>query len=435
MPGAFRHFRFGYGVLFPDGKAQALLSGLYVAIPTAPLGLWDAFALPYILEAYMKKRILLVFTHLLVAILAVTITLNVRKVQEVKAQTKLEQMQRIIQEKFIGDVDEKKMEDAMASAMVNSLGDRWSYYLPAEELQSHKEQMSNAYVGIGVTIVLRADESGFDVKEVAAGSPAEEAGIQPGDILTHVAGQRVSEIGLTATKDLLRGKEGTVVSLTVSRQGNSQQMSVTLREIVTPVAIGTLLPDGIGLIRIENFDSRCASESIAAIESLREQGARALIFDVRFNPGGYKHELVKLLDYLLPEGVLFRSEDYTGKVSVDTSDAACLQMPMAVLVNGDSYSAAEFFAAALSEYEAAVVVGQQTCGKGYFQNLFELNDGSAIGLSVGKYTTPKGVSLAGVGITPDIVVAVDDAVAEQIRYQQLAPAEDPQIQAAVEALK
>ena len=193
--------------------------------------------------------------------------------------------------------------------------------------------------------------------------------------------------------------------------------------------------DQIGLVTIYNFDTRCEQETIAAIEELLKQDAKALIFDVRNNPGGYKDELVKILDYLLPEGPLFRSEDYQGKVLVDESDAKYLDIPMAVLVNGDSYSAAEFFAAALDEYDAAITVGEQTCGKGYFQSSFKLDDGSAVAISIGKYTTPNGVSLADVGITPEVCVEVDEETAFLIYAGTLDPAEDPQIQAAVTALK
>ena len=196
-----------------------------------------------------------------------------------------------------------------------------------------------------------------------------------------------------------------------------------------------LLDDGIGLITIANFDSRCANESIAAIESLRVQGATSLIFDVRNNPGGYAHEMVELLDYLLPEGDLFRTVDYKGSESVDRSDASFLDMPMVVLCNEDSYSAAEFFAAAIQEYEAGTVIGMPTCGKGYFQYTYRLSDGSAVGLSVGKYFTPSGKSLADVGIQPDITVEVDDDTYAKIYYGQLDPMEDPQILAAIDVLK
>ena len=200
------------------------------------------------------------------------------------------------------------------------------------------------------------------------------------------------------------------------------------------VAEGKLLKNSIGLVTIYNFDSRCAEESIAAIELLLEQGAQKLIFDVRNNGGGYAHEMVELLDYLLPEGDLFRTVNYAGKENVDTSDAAYLDVPMAVLVNSESYSAAELFAAALQEYEAGIVVGTQTSGKGYYQNTYKLDDGSAVGLSTGRYFTPHGVSLEGVGITPDKEVPVDEETEMGIYYGTLVPEEDPQIQAAIAAL-
>lgn len=380
------------------------------------------------------KKLLRVLSYVLVAAIAAGLTFGVLKGTEDKTVSKLDQLESLILERFIGETDQTAMEDAAAEAMVDSLGDRWSYYIPASEYQAYTEQMANAYVGIGVTISTQVENGGFAVQKVTEGGPAEEAGILAGDIITAVEGQSVEELGTSGTKERIRGQEGTAVAITVSRDGQELTLSVTRRRIQNPVATGTLLPGNIGLVTIANFDSRCAEETIAAIEDLLGQGAQALVFDVRFNPGGYKDELVKVLDYLLPEGPLFRSLDYRGVETVDSSDERCLELPMAVLVNGDSYSAAEFFAAALSEYDAAVVVGQQTCGKGYFQNTLRLSDGSAVGLSVGKYFTPNGVSLAGVGITPDVVVEVDEQTAAQIYAGTLAPEEDPQLQAALAAL-
>lgn len=373
-----------------------------------------------------------ILSYVLVIALSVALTLFFVGGDE-KEPSKLDQLESLITERFIGEVDQTAMEDAAADAMIESLGDRWSYYIPADEYQAHQERMANAYVGIGVTITAREDGY-FDITKVESGGPAEEAGVLPGDILIAAEGQDAAELGLSGTGDVIRGEENTQVSITIKRDGQEQTLSVTRRTIQVAVAIGRMLENNIGLVRIENFDSRCADETIAAIEELVNAGAQALIFDVRFNPGGYKSELVEVLDYLLPEGPLFRSLSYTGREEVDTSDADCLDMPMAVLVNGDSYSAAEFFAAALSEYGVATVVGEQTCGKGYYQQTYQLNDGSAVGLSVGKYFTPNGVSLAGVGITPDIVVEVDDETALAIYAETLEPEEDPQIQAAVAAL-
>lgn len=383
----------------------------------------------------MKSKTLRVLSYILVALLSAALTLTVVLWRIQKDYGKLEQLEDLILDKFIGEADATAMEDAAAEAMVNALGDRWSYYIPADEYADYLAQMNNAYVGIGVTIQAEENGAGLKVVEVTAGGPAEEAGVLAGDVIVGVDDQSIVGMELADIRNRIRGEAGTQVKLTVSREGAEHSFTVTRRQIQTIVASGVMLEDGIGLVTIENFDSRCAEETIAAIEALLAQGAEKLIFDVRFNPGGYKDELVKVLDYLLPEGVLFRSELYDGTTEEDRSDAACLDIPMAVLVNGDSYSAAEFFAAALREYEKGIVVGQQTVGKGYFQNTFRLQDGSAVGLSVGKYYTPKGVSLAGVGITPDAVVEVDDETAARIYYGLLDPMEDPQILAAVEALK
>lgn len=378
----------------------------------------------------MKKTVLRVLSYILVAALASAATFAITS----SGYSKLDQLEALIEKCFIGEADLTEVEDAAADAMIAALGDRWSYYIPADEYEAYEEQMKNAYVGVGITIQLREDGY-IDVVQVAQGGGAEEAGVQVGDILTKADGQDVAELGLDETKTVVKGKSGTTVELTVLRGEEELTFTVERRTIQTVVAEGTLLEGNIGYIKISNFDSRCAEETIAAIEEMIEQGATSLLFDVRYNPGGYQKELVKVLDYLLPEGPLFRSEEYTGKVTVDESDAACVDLPMAVLVNGSSYSAAEFFAAALSEYGVAKVVGTQTSGKGYFQRTYKLSDGSAVGLSVGKYTTPKGVSLADVGITPDVVVEVDNETAAKIYGGLLDPMEDPQILAAMELLK
>ena len=348
---------------------------------------------------------------------------------------KLNELMALIQDKFIGEANQKEMEDAAAAAIVDALGDQWSYYISADEYQSHVETMQNAYVGVGITIAVREDESGFDIMKVETNGPAAEAGLMPGDVLTKANGTVIGPLGVDGAAAIIKGKEGTTVELTVLRDGKELTYTVERRTIQVQVATGTMLPGNVGLVRIVNFDSRCASESIAAIKELRAQGAEALIFDVRFNPGGYAHEMVELLDFLLPEGPLFISEYYTGETTTDSSNVACLKIPMAVLVNPDSYSAAEFFAAALRDYEWATVVGQSTTGKGYFQQTFLLSDGSAVNLSVGKYYTPKGQNLAGVGLEPDVTVEVDEQLYMEIYYGYVEPQDDPQIQAALEALK
>lgn len=384
----------------------------------------------------MKNTIQKVLSYVLVAAIASGTTLlccffDMRNDQP----SKLQELQAIVEYYFIGEADTYAMEEAAASAMIEALKDRWSFYMSAEEYLGYQDTMANSYVGVGVTVQVRKDGTGLDVISVSANGPAESAGILSGDVLIAVDGTSLAGKNSEDARLLIRGEENTQVVLTVDRNGQTLEFTVTRRSFQVPVAVGKMLEDKIGLVTIENFDSRCAQETIAAIESLRQQGATALIFDVRNNPGGYKHEMVQVLDYLLPAGELFRSEDYRGQTSVDYSNEAFLDMPMAVLINGNSYSAAEFFAAALDEYDAAIVVGEKTTGKGYFQSTFQLSDGSAVNLSVGKYFTPKGVSLAGVGLQPQVEQLVDEHTAYLIAVDALDPMEDPQILAAVNALK
>ena len=382
------------------------------------------------------KKIQQILSYILVAALASTLSFYAADaVWNQRRVSKLEQLSNLIEERFIGEADRTAYEDAAAAAMVDALGDEWSYYIPASQMLAHQESANNAYVGIGISITVRQEGDGFFVTKVNEGGPADAAGMLAGDVIVEIEGQ--SAAGMTAddARNLVRGEPDTQVQLAVRRGSETIAFSVTRKEVLTPVATGQLLDGNIGLVTIANFDSRCYDESKAAIDQLIRDGATALIFDVRNNPGGYKDEMVMLLDYLLPKGPLFRSEDYRGQVLLDESNAAHLDIPMAVLVNGYSYSAAEFFAAALMEYDVAMVVGQKTYGKGYFQTTIHLNDGSAVGLSIGKYTTPEGKNLAGVGITPDIVVEVDDETDVAIYAGTLAPDADPQIQAAVKALK
>ena len=349
-------------------------------------------------------------------------------------QAKAAEVQKIIGTYFIDDYDEDTLADGAASGMVDATGDEWSYYLSADEVAAYEESMANAYVGVGITITEDTEAGGMRVEEVVSGGPAEEAGIRVGDLLLAVEGEDVLPLGIDGTRNLVRGEEGTRVNMHFSRNGTEYDVSVERRDIETPVVTGELLDGSIGYVKIDNFDERSAAETIAFVKDLIGQGAEALLFDVRFNPGGYADELVKVLDYLLPEGDLFRSVDYAGREEVDTSDASCVELPMAVLVNEDSYSAAEFFAAALQEYEWATIVGSQTYGKGNFQTAFYLSDGSMVNLSIGKYYTPGGKSLSETGVTPDVVVDLDDEQYALLYYNALEQADDPQFQAAIDTL-
>lgn len=330
------------------------------------------------------------------------------------------------------DVVAQAAADGAAAAMVEATGDRWSYYISAEEMDAYNEGFYNEYVGVGITIQLA--EQGLQILSVTEGGPAEEAGILVDDILTHIDGTSSLELGVEGAKKVVRGEAGTTVHLTLLRGEETLEMDVQRRQIITPVAEGQMMDGNIGWIKIYDFETHCAEQALACMEDLLDQGAEALLFDVRFNGGGLKTEMLKVLDALLPEGELFRSVDYAGEELIDYSDENCLDLPMAVLVNEDSYSAAEFFAAALQEYEKAVIVGQKTVGKGNFQYTIPLSDGSAVALSVGKYYTPKGKSLTDVGITPDMEVDLSEEDYISLYYGTLEAVEDEQLQAALSEL-
>lgn len=348
---------------------------------------------------------------------------------------KLNQIYEIIRNNYIGEFDEEELIDKAAASMVAGIGDKWSYYMTSEKYKQYLEDTKNVYVGIGVVIDMADTSKGFLVQKVQSDSGAYAVGMQEGDIITHVEGECVVGTSHSKVKEMIRGKDGTSVALTINRGGQTLTLQVPRGAVEVKVAQGEMLENDIGLVTIYNFDDRCMKETVAAIEALKAQGAKGLIFDVRNNPGGYVTELVALLDYLLPEGVLFRSENIDGTKEEKTSDKNCLEMPMAVLVNEKSYSAAEFFAAALAEYDWAVTVGQHTTGKGYFQTNFKLPDGSAVHLSIGRYFTPKGVNLTEKGgITPAVEVKVGEDIAKKIAAGTSEPKDDPQIQEAVKSL-
>lgn len=380
----------------------------------------------------MKKKVLIVLSYVLVAALACGATLFF-----VSASTdynKLEDLENLILTSFAGDADKTEIEDAAADAMVNAMGDRWSYYIPASELPSFLENSENAYVGIGVTVQATDDNSGLMVIAVQPGGPAEEAGVQVGDVIIQVDGESAQDRTVTEISAMIKGEEGTVVSITVLRSGEGITMSMTRKRMETTVASSKLLNEHVGLVTIQNFDERCADETVAAIKEVLNRGADMLLFDVRNNPGGYVDELTKVLDYLLPEGDLIRTVGTDGSDETVTSDASCVKVPMAVLINENTYSAAELFAADLSEYGAAKLFGQQTSGKGFYQYVFQFADGSAAGISVGRYYTGHGASLEGIGLTPDETVKLDDESEALLYNGMLEPENDAQLQAALSYL-
>lgn len=340
----------------------------------------------------------------------------------------------LINARFVGDHDIGKAADAAMDGLITGLGDRWSYYVDAKGYENLKNSKDNAYVGIGVTVSYPEGEEGLYVEAVAENGPAAAAGLRPGDTILAVGEVRLAGEDRSRGTELIQGEAGTQVELLLRGGGGEERtVSVTRGRVEEHPVSYALLADGTGLITIQNFNSRCADEAIAAVDDLREQGAERLVFDVRNNGGGFLDELTRLLDYLLPEGPIFRSQTKAGRETVVSSDAGCVEMPMAVLVNENTYSAAELFAAELQEWDWGEVVGVQTFGKGFSQQTFPLLNGGAVNLSTAKYFTGQGNCLIGVGLTPDRVVELDEEQAAKLRARILDPAEDPQLQAAIAA--
>ena len=351
------------------------------------------------------------------------------------AEDKLAEAADIIRENYIGEYEESELTDRAIDAMVASLNDRWSYYMTAEEVAAYEMSSRNSYGGIGI-VVQDSEDNVARVLKVYEHSPAGAAGVFPGSLFLAVNGQDVSGMDKDSVVDLVRSAiaRGQVVLRFLCPDGAEREYSLTPGDVYTEPVRFQALPSGLGYVRVENFEGRSAESAIAAVESLRARQVPGIIFDVRENPGGQLSELLKLLDYILPEGKLFISRNIDGSEDIDYSQPSCVELPMVVLINEDSYSAAEFFAAALREYDWAELVGAQTSGKGYAQITVPMTDGSAIHISHIAYFTPKGVCLAGVGLTPDLSVELGEKERTLLYYDMLPLEEDPQLAAAEQLL-
>ncbi len=320
------------------------------------------------------------------------------------------------------DADLGAASDRALESMVDALGDRWSYYRSAEDYRELKARRANRYVGVGVTVTYDRRE-GLYVQSVTAGGPAEKAGVIPGDIITEVDGVSIAGDERESGAGRIAGEEGTVVALTLLGQdGATRTVSCTRASLQSASAAGRMLEGNIGYVRLSNFYTGAAESFRQEVDALVKQGAVGLIVDLRNDPGGYISELTDILDYLLPEGEVFRQKPRWWFETVTRSDADCVDLPIVTIVNADSYSAAEILAAELREFQGSPIVGEHTSGKGYSQLTFPLLNGGAMGLSTATYYTGEGTSLIGVGITPDVEVALTEG-------------EDGQLAAAVELLQ
>ena len=350
-----------------------------------------------------------------------------------KCTSKLAYLEELIDRYYLGDKDEEKLQEGLYAGLLYGLDDPYSRYYTAEEYDSENSSNEGSYVGIGI-LMEKNKEGGVKIVECYEGGPGEKAGLEEGDIISAIDGEDITEDEVSDVADIVRNSDKDSVVLTVHREGEEDAMEITVpvTDVELPSVFHEMLDSKIGYIRIENFHDGCADQFKTALQSLTDSGAQSLVIDVRHNGGGRVKEMSAALDPLLGEGTIMTLRMKNGSETVYTSDADCIDLPIAVLIDDQSISAAEFFAAALQEYDRATLVGTHTTGKGRAQRTYQLSDGSAVNLSVEEYFTPKGKSLADVGIAPDIEVKLTDEQTQNFFF--LTSETDPQLQKAMETV-
>ncbi|MBR4362398.1 MAG: PDZ domain-containing protein [Ruminococcus sp.] len=369
----------------------------------------------------MNKKISLGLALSLIAVsMAVTFILTSffslqsfnRKVVDVneksKKYTSLQVLDSYVRENYFGDIDESALSDGIMKGYVSGVGDKYSRYLTAAEYLTEKNENSGELVGLGLT--LAEDASGYmRISEILEDSPAFDSGLLTGDIITAIDGLDVKEAGFSEGMDAMRGTEGSPITLTVRRDGKSDDYTFIRRSIEVKTVKAEMLGSQIGYIKITGFKQNTPDQFISALERLTANGATSLIFDLRDNSGGLVTALQECIDPLLPEGIIATAEYKDGHTeTIVYSDDSELDLPMVTIVNENTASAAELFAAALRDFGKAPIVGSQTYGKGVLQETNEMDNGGAVILTVAEYKTANSDCYDGIGLTPDYQVENED---------------------------
>lgn len=348
---------------------------------------------------------------------------------------KLLKLQGMVDRFYLNDVEDISFTDGIYKGFINSLGDPYSTYFTAEEYQALIESSSGVYCGIGASVNQDVKTGIITVVKPFKDSPAYKSGLLPGDIIVKVDDEEVTGLDLTEVVSRIKGVEGTTVKVSVMRDGESKPLdfTITRAKVENPTVEYQMLDNKIGYIIISEFDDVTVTQFAAAVDDLEAKGMKALVVDVRNNPGGLLGSVVEVLDRLLPPGLVVYTEDkYNNRETEKADDAKKIKVPMAVLINGNSASASEIFAGTLQDYQTATIVGTTSFGKGIVQKVFQLkDDGTAVKLTVSKYFTPKGRNIHGTGIKPDVEVELDEEMQKQLNI----PLEkDNQLQEAIKLL-
>ncbi|MCX7715338.1 MAG: S41 family peptidase [Clostridia bacterium] len=340
---------------------------------------------------------------------------------------------RLLHKYYLNGVDDSEIADAAATAITDELGDPYTKYFDSTTFAKYMEDATGKYVGIGVVLSIDKDNKTIQIVSPYEGSPGEEAGLLPGDIIEKIDGREYDADNYDEAVNTIKGQEGESVTLTIRRGSTSFDVTLVRRLIQRKAVKSKMLGDSIGYIRITDFDTDVDKEFSEHLSDLENQGMQRLIIDLRNNPGGDFNAVCKIADKLLPEGIITYTEDKNGKRINKRSDAQELDMPIAVLINEGSASASEVLSGALKSHHKAVLVGKKTYGKGVVQKLIPFSDGSGIKITQSKYYLPSGECINGIGIQPDIDVDLPDGTNKSVA--QLSETEDTQLARAIEVIR
>lgn len=347
---------------------------------------------------------------------------------------KIEYLEKLIDQEYLGEVDNDEMAEGVYAGLVYGLGDVYSRYYTADEYAQETASTDGAYAGIGVSIQ-KNKNGGVQIAECYEGGPGADAGLQTGDVITAINDTDVTDMELSDVVSLIRENKDKTIVLTVFRENEekSREISVDVTDVELPSVFGEMLDKKTGYIQITQFTGVTPQQYKDMFAELKDKGMERLVIDLRDNPGGLLTSVCDILREILPEGLIVYTEDKDGNREEETCDGKNkLNMPLAVLVNENSASASEIFAGAVQDHGVGTIVGTTTYGKGVVQELRQLSDGSAVKLTVSNYYTPNGNSINKVGIKPDVEVKLASVL---LNKDEITHEEDNQLQEALNVIE